>query len=121
VALPKAARARGNDVGIGGGAPEIGVVIDARIPAASELSDQARARKDGVSRFADGTIVESRPSSTIETGPNRGGVLQELKVPEHSHLWNQENLALGKTPRICESSAYIELQAVEILLSYPQI
>ena len=66
---------------IGSGAPEIGVVIDARVPVATELSDQARAGKDGISRWVDGAIVESRPSAAVEIGPNGGGILQELMVP----------------------------------------
>jgi hypothetical protein len=54
MALPNVANTCGNDLGVGGGAPEIGVVINARIPVASELSDQTHARKDGVSRGVDG-------------------------------------------------------------------
>ena len=47
--------------------------------------------------------------------------MQKLMVPEHSRLRNEQNLSIGKAPGICETSANIELQAVEILLSDTQI
>src|SRR6478736_5365856 len=40
MALPQEAHACRHDLGVGGGAPEIGVVIKARIPVASELRDK---------------------------------------------------------------------------------
>jgi hypothetical protein len=105
MALPKEARACRHDLGVGGGASEISVVANARIPVASELSEQAHARKDGVSRGVDSPILEARPRSAVQIRPNRGGILQELMVPEHSRLRNEQNLSIGKAPGICETSA----------------
>ena len=121
MALPKEARACRHDLGVGGGASEICVVANARIPVASELSDQAHARK---AESLEGLIVRySKP------GPAPPSRFDQIEVEFCKNSWFQNILACG-TSRIFPSARLqvyarrppnIELQAVEILLSDTQI
>ena len=71
------------------GTAEVGVLIDVRADAVSELNNDPGATENGVTRWIGGPVEEFRSGAALERRIDVGGVLEKFVLPEYSHLGNQ--------------------------------